>query len=79
MVSQTSNGHTTLVSGNNVSTLAVRAGFGAMNCQATTNDERSTKLEHSTTPCLVANVCYGLPFFQDNALGGLCKTHNYYD
>jgi hypothetical protein len=60
----------------NVPTLAVRAGFGAMNCQATTNDDRSTKLEHSTTPCLAANVCYGLPFFHDNALGGLCKTHN---
>ena len=60
----------------NVPTLAVRAGFGAINYQATTNDDRRTKLEHSTTPCLAANVCYGLPFFQDIALGGLCKTHN---
>jgi len=60
----------------NVPTLAVRAGFGAINCRDTTNDDRSTKLEHSTTPCLAANVCYGLPFFHDIALGGLCKTQN---
>jgi hypothetical protein len=52
----------------NVPTLAVRAGFGVINCQATTNDDRSTKLEHSTTPCLAANVCYGLPFSYDKTL-----------
>jgi len=30
---------------------------------------RSTKLEHSTTPCLAANVCYGLPFFSRYSSG----------
>ena len=43
------------------------------------NKIKNKKHEKSTTPCLAANVCYGLPFLQDIALGGLCKTHNYYD
>jgi hypothetical protein len=34
---------------------------------------RITKLQYSTTACLLAILCYGLPFFHDNALGGLVK------
>ena len=34
---------------------------------------RTTKLQYSTIACLLAILCYGLPFFHDNALGGLVK------
>jgi hypothetical protein len=34
---------------------------------------RNTKLQYSTIACLLAILCYGLPFFYDNALGGLVK------
>ena len=33
------------------------------------------QLHSSTSAAFLPNPCYGLPF-QDNALGGLCKTHN---
>ena len=35
----------------------------------------STNVELTTIAPIAQNTCYGLPF-QDNALGGLCKTHN---
>jgi hypothetical protein len=34
---------------------------------------RSTKLELNTSARMTQNECYGLPFFHDNALGGLVK------
>jgi len=34
---------------------------------------RNTKLQYNTIACLLAILCYGLPFFHDNALGGLVK------
>ena len=36
---------------------------------------RSTNVQLTTIAPIAQNTCYGLPF-QDNALGGLCKTHN---
>jgi len=35
----------------------------------------STNIQLTTIAPIAQNTCYGLPF-QDNALGGLCKTHN---
>lgn len=37
---------------------------------------RNTKLQLTTTACLLAILCYGMPFFHDNALDGLCKIQN---
>ena len=37
--------------------------------------DRSTNVQLTTSSPIAQNTCYGLPF-QDNALGGLCKTHN---
>lgn len=36
---------------------------------------RGTNSDITTSAHIAQNTCYGLPF-QDNALGGLCKTHN---
>jgi len=36
---------------------------------------RSTNVQLTTSAPIAQNTCYGL-LFQDNALGGLCKTHN---
>jgi hypothetical protein len=36
---------------------------------------RCTDVQLTTKPAILPNCCYGLPF-QDNALGGLCKTQN---
>lgn len=36
------------------------------------------QLHSSTSAAFLPNPCYGLPC-QDNALGGLCKTHNLYE
>lgn len=57
--------------------LCVRAGFEVLNCQPAPMLNRSTKLKLTTSARMTQNECYGLPFFHDNALGGLCKTHNY--
>ena len=35
----------------------------------------SSNAQLTTIAPIAQNTCYGLPF-QDNALGGLCKTHN---
>lgn len=37
---------------------------------------RSTNVQLTTIAPIAQNTCYGLPF-QDNALGGLSKTHNF--
>ena len=37
---------------------------------------RSTNVQLTTSAPIAQSTCYGLPF-QNNALGGLCKTHNY--
>jgi hypothetical protein len=37
--------------------------------------DRSTNVQLTTIAPIAQNTCYGLPF-QENALGGLCKTHN---
>ena len=37
----------------------------------------STNVQLTTSAPIAQNTCYGLPFFHDIALGGLCKTHNY--
>ena len=39
--------------------------------------DRSTNVQLTTIAPIAQNTCYGLPFFQDIALGGLCKTHNF--
>ena len=36
----------------------------------------SCNAQLTTIAPIAQNTCYGLPF-QDNALGGLCKTHNF--
>ena len=51
--------------------------FENENCQQTMNLNRSTIADLTTTPPLLGRCCYGLPFLQDIALGGLCKTHNF--
>ena len=38
--------------------------------------DRSTNVQLTTIAPIAQNTCYGLPF-QDNALGGLSKTHNF--
>lgn len=62
----------------NVLPLAAVGDFGALHCQPSTNVDRSTALDLTTSAPIAANGCYGLPFFHDIALGGLCKTHNLY-
>lgn len=37
--------------------------------------DSSTNVQLTTSAPIAQSTCYGLPF-QDNALGGLCKTHN---
>jgi len=37
----------------------------------------SSNAQLTTIAPIAQNTCYGLPFFQDIALGGLCKTHNF--
>ena len=39
----------------------------------------STNAQLTKSAPIAQNTCYGLPFFHDTALGGLCKTHNYYE
>ena len=50
--------------------------YEALNYQLTMNKLRSTDFHFNTKTPLLGICCYGLPFLQDNALGGLCKTHN---
>jgi hypothetical protein len=53
--------------------------FETQNCQQIINLNRSTTANLTIEPPLLGRCCYGLPFLHDIALGGLCKTHNYYD
>ncbi len=44
--------------------------------QITRMNERATHFKQPLQPQLGMSRCYGLPFFKNIALGGLCKTHN---
>lgn len=41
----------------NVPTLAAVGDFGGLNCQYTTNVDKSTEFQLTTSPPIVANVC----------------------
>ncbi len=43
--------------------LAAVGDFGALHCQPSTNVDRSTALDLTTSAPIAANGCYGLAFF----------------
>ncbi len=60
----------------NVKVLCAVGGFGNGTFNLPQNPNRSADVQLTTTATIAQNTCYGLPF-QGNALGGLCKTHNF--
>jgi hypothetical protein len=59
----------------NVSVLCAVGVFGNVTFNLPQKPISSTNIQLTTIAPIAQNTCYGLPF-QDNALGGLCKTHN---
>jgi len=47
----------------NVLPLAAVGDFGALNCQPSTNVDRSTALDLTTSAPIAANGCWKLPFY----------------
>ena len=60
----------------NVKVLCAVGDFGNENFNLPQKPNSSTNVQLTTSAPIAQNTCYGLPF-QDNALGGLCKTHNF--
>jgi len=61
--------------GANVKVLCAVGDFGNGTFDLPQKPDRSTDAQLTTIAPIAQNTCYGLPF-QNNALGGLCKTHN---
>ena len=59
----------------NVKVLCAVGDFGNETFNLPQKPNRSTIVQLTTSAPIAQSTCYGLPF-QDNALGGLCKTHN---
>ena len=59
----------------NVKVLCAVGDFGNRTFNLPQKPDSSTNVQLTTSAPIAQNTCYGLPF-QDNALGGLCKTHN---
>jgi len=62
----------------NVKVLCAVGDFGNGTFNLPQQPIRSTDVQLATIAPIAQNTCYGLPF-EDNALGGLCKTHNKYN
>ena len=59
----------------NVSVLCAVGDFGKETFNLPQKLIRCTNVQLTTIAPIAQNTCYGMPF-QDNALGGLSKTHN---
>lgn len=59
----------------NVWVLCAVGDFGNRTFNLPQKPDSNTNVELTTIAPIAQNTCYGLPF-QDNALGGLCKTQN---
>ena len=59
----------------NVKVLCAVGDFGNRTFNPPQMHNSSTNIQLTTSAPIAQNTCYGLPF-QDNALGGLNKTHN---
>ena len=59
----------------NVKMLCAVGDFGNGTFNLPQKLDSSSNAQLTTSAPIAQNTCYGLPF-QDNALGGLCKTHN---
>jgi hypothetical protein len=59
----------------NVKVLCAVGDFGNGTFNLPQKLDSSSNAQLTTSAPIAQNTCYGLPF-QDNALGGLCKTHN---
>ena len=62
----------------NVKVLCAVGDFGDGIFNLPHKPDSSTNVQLTTSAPIAQNTCYGLPFFHDIALGGLCKTHNLY-
>ena len=59
----------------NVKVLCAVGDFGNGTFNLPQKLDSSSNAQLTTSAPIAQNTCYGLTF-QDNALGGLCKTHN---
>jgi len=57
----------------NVPSIAEGQELGLQTFNITQKMNRITNFQITTAACLLAILCYGLPFFHDNALGGFVK------
>lgn len=62
--------------GDNVKVLCAVGGFGNGTFTLPPKLNSSSNTQLTTEAPIAQSTCYGLPFSQDIALGGLCKTHN---